>query len=54
MNAEFELEIFKNNILYPLDKKMGISDDTWDHSLLFEWVSPINKIVINSKTLIKT
>ena len=38
-----ELEIFKNTIL----SKLEDNNDTWDYSVLFEWLSPINKIVLN-------
>jgi hypothetical protein len=38
-----ELEIFKNTIL----SKLADNNDTWDYSVLFEWLSPINKIVLN-------
>lgn len=41
----YELEIFKQNILPKLSA--NDSSDTWDYSYLFEWVSPIQKIVIN-------
>ena len=38
-----ELELFKNTIL----SKLTDNNDTWDYSVLFEWLSPINKIVLN-------
>ena len=38
-----ELEIFKNTIL----SKLADNNDAWDYSVLFEWLSPINKIVLN-------
>ena len=38
-----ELEIFNNTIL----SKLADNNDTWDYSVLFEWLSPINKIVLN-------
>ena len=38
-----ELEIFKNTIL----SKLADNNDTWNYSVLFEWLSPINKIVLN-------
>lgn len=38
-----ELEIFKSTIL----AKLADNNDTWDYSVLFEWLSPINKIVLN-------
>ena len=38
-----EIEIFKEKIL----SKLYDNNDTWDYSVLFEWVSPINKIVLN-------
>ena len=46
-----EIEIFKNEVLpkfnelhesFPMD-----SSDTWDISLIFEWTSPLNTIVLN-------
>jgi hypothetical protein len=40
-----ELEIFKNTILSKLSHIY--TSDTWNYSWLFEWVSPINKIVLN-------
>ena len=42
-----ELDIFKQKILNPLIDKMQNSNETWNFSVLFEWVSPINKIVLN-------
>ena len=42
-----ELEIFKEKILFPLANKIGNIGETWNFSILFEWVSPINKIVLN-------
>jgi len=50
-----ELELFKTNILpklvdatYPNYKYIdAMQGDTWRVSILFEWLSPINKIVIN-------
>lgn len=42
-----ELELFKQKILIPLVEKMGHPGETWEFSILFEWVSPINKIVLN-------
>jgi hypothetical protein len=42
-----ELELFKQKILMPLVEKMGHPGETWEFSILFEWVSPINKIVLN-------
>lgn len=41
-----ELKIFKDKYLSKCSKFMG-SDDTWMSSLLFEWTSPIQKIVLN-------
>ena len=38
-----ELELFKSTIL----NKLHDDNDTWDHSVLFEWLSPINKIVLS-------
>ena len=43
----FELELFKEKILFPLAKNVGNIGETWEFSILFEWVSPINKIVLN-------
>ena len=45
----FEIEIFKQTILPKIEKLahlFGGTDDTWNSSILTEWVSPINKIVI--------
>ena len=42
-----ELELFKTKILLPLAEKMRHPHDTWEFSILFEWVSPVNKIVLN-------
>jgi hypothetical protein len=42
-----ELELFKEKILFPLANKIGNIGETWKFSILFEWVSPINKIVLN-------
>ena len=47
MDNGHELEIFKEKILMPLVEKMGHPGETWEFSILFEWVSPINKIVLN-------
>lgn len=43
----YELELFKTKILLPLAEKMRHPHDTWEFSILFEWVSPVNKIVLN-------
>ena len=40
----FELELFKEKFLKSLTHA---TPDTWNVSILFEWVSPINKIVLN-------
>jgi hypothetical protein len=40
----FELELFKEKFLKSLTHD---TPDTWNVSILFEWVSPINKIVLN-------
>jgi T4 RnlA family RNA ligase len=40
----FELELFKEKFLKSLNHD---TPDTWNVSILFEWVSPINKIVLN-------
>jgi len=42
-----ELEIFKNVILKKLDELPVDVTGSWNYSMLFEWVSPINKIVLN-------
>ncbi len=42
-----ELEIFKNAILKKLDELSVDVTGSWNYSMLFEWVSPINKIVLN-------
>ena len=43
-----ELEIFKNTILKTLDVCLPVDiNGSWHYSILFEWVSPINKIVLN-------
>ena len=39
----YEIEIFKQIILPELEDE----GDTWNYSYLFEWVSPINRIVLN-------
>lgn len=39
-----ELELFKEKFLKSLNHD---TPDTWNVSILFEWVSPINKIVLN-------
>ena len=38
-----ELELFKSTIL----NKLHDNNDTWNYSVLFEWLSPINKIVLS-------
>lgn len=38
-----ELELFKSTVL----TKLVDNNDTWDYSVLFEWLSPVNKIVLN-------
>jgi hypothetical protein len=38
-----EIEIFKEKIL----SKLYDDNDTWDYSVLLEWVSPVSKIVLN-------
>ena len=43
-----ELELFKNTILKTLDVCLPVDiNGSWHYSILFEWVSPINKIVLN-------
>ena len=39
-----EVELFKQKHALVLNHDMA---DTWDHSVLFEWLSPINKIVLS-------
>jgi len=39
----FELEVFKSTIL----NKLEDNNDTWGYSVLFEWLSPVNKIVLS-------
>jgi hypothetical protein len=41
-----ELELFTDTILKTLESKI-VTWSTWKFSILFEWVSPINKIVLN-------
>lgn len=41
-----EIELFKNTIL-PKCIDFCHKSDTWDFSIIFEWTSPLNKIVIN-------
>jgi len=44
----FELELFKSTILKTLDVCLPVDiNGSWHYSILFEWVSPINKIVLN-------
>ena len=38
-----ELELFKSTIL----NKLHDNNDTWNYSVLFEWMSPLNKIVLS-------
>lgn len=38
-----ELEIFKSTIL----SKLHDDNDTWNYSVLWEWLSPINKIILS-------
>ena len=43
-----ELELFKDTILKTLDTCLPVDvNGNWHYSMLFEWVSPINKIVLN-------
>ena len=43
-----ELELFKDTILNTLDTCLPVDvNGNWHYSMLFEWVSPINKIVLN-------
>ena len=39
----FELELFKSTIL----SKLQDNNDTWGYSIIWEWLSPINKIVLS-------
>ena len=39
----FELELFKSTIL----NKLQDNNDTWGYSIIWEWLSPINKIVLS-------
>ncbi len=39
----FELELFKDTIL----SKLQDNNDTWGYSIIWEWLSPINKIVLS-------
>ena len=39
----FELELFKSTIL----NKLQDNNDTWNYSIIWEWLSPINKIVLS-------
>lgn len=41
----YELEEFKQKYLPEL--KSALDGDSWDQSFLFEWVSPVNRIVLN-------
>ncbi len=41
-----EIQLFKETILPKLDKLMDYAD-TWKESVIFEWTSPRNQIVIN-------
>lgn len=43
----FEIEIFRNEILPKLINYFGETIDTWTNSVIFEWTSPLNRIVIN-------
>ena len=43
-----ELELFKDTILKKIDTCLPVDlNGNWHYSILFEWVSPINKIVLN-------
>lgn len=42
MDNGFELEVFKSTIL----NKLHDNNDTWNYSVLFEWMSPCNVIVL--------
>ena len=43
MDNGFELELFKSTIL----SKLQDNNDTWGYSIIWEWLSPINKIVLS-------
>lgn len=43
MENGHELEFFKSNILPKLNFE---ANDTWNYSVLFEWYSPLNRVVI--------
>lgn len=43
----YELEQFKQTILPKLLDVHLVAGDTWKYSFLFEWTSPVNKIVLN-------
>lgn len=49
LNNGYEIDILKKK--YPrafnLKEHLTVRDGTADHSLIFEWVSPVNKIVLN-------
>jgi hypothetical protein len=45
MENGYELEIFKQEVLPKLDELFRFQD-TWNESVLFEWYSPVNRIVI--------
>jgi hypothetical protein len=40
-----ELEVFRNTILPKLEQYCSLV--TWNHSFLFEWTSPLQKIILN-------
>jgi hypothetical protein len=42
----YELEIFEKTILEPFVKSIEDKGESWDFSLLFEWLSPVNRMVI--------
>ena len=42
-----EIEIFKNEVLPNIEKMYMLSGDTWGYSVIFEWLSPLNVIVLN-------
>lgn len=43
LDNAFELEVFKSDVLSKYDDNV----DTWNYSLIFEWLSPNQRIVIN-------
>ena len=46
MDNGHEIEIFKTEILPKLNNVHLVNGDTWQYSFVFEWTSPLNRIVI--------